>query len=71
MYDLYFWYAWDFGRWIKQKSSDRLSELTPLVKGKRNLTYKIEKDGVLFKYHEGGGFRVGMISPPPIKSSSL
>lgn len=64
MFTLYFWYAWDFGRWVEQCSSTKLEDLAKIVKRRPTLTYKITKDGKTIRFKESAYSRVGMAHPP-------
>lgn len=64
MFKLYFWYAWGFGRWIEQCSSERFEDLAEKVKRRSTLTYKITKDGKTIRFKESSYWRPGMVRPP-------
>lgn len=63
MYKLYQWYAWNFGKWVWVSESQKIGELRAIIKGRPSMTYKIEKDGVLYEYRISRSWRCGMAHP--------
>lgn len=69
MYELYFWYPWDFGKWICKGEFATREELDEQIQNRRETTYKIVKDNKVVEYHEAQGYcwRFGMVRPNPIR----
>lgn len=68
MYKLYFWYPWEFGRWIYQGEFSTKKELNEQIKNKNEITYKVVKDDKVIEYNEAKSYcwRCGMVRPKPI-----
>lgn len=71
MYQLYIWYPWEFGCWVQKGKFETIEELDKQLNNKRQITYKIEQDGGVVKYHEAPSYywRHGMIKPNICKNT--
>lgn len=70
-YEIYLWYAWEFGGWRLAKVAKTRKEISIFLKDKKLATYAIAKDGVVIMEHIGK-IRTGMVEPKtPVAYSAL
>lgn len=70
-YEIYLWYAWEFGRWNLAKIVKTGNEVLEFLKYHRTATYAVAKDGEIIAKHIGK-MRPGMVTPQtPITYSTL
>lgn len=70
-YEIYLWYAWEFGKWSLVKVVKTKKEILTFLKNKKYATYAVAKDGVVIMEHTCKT-RNGMSVPQmPVKYSTL